>query len=725
MPVENSMNIGIRPASPTQKTGNTEGVQRRGDGNGSAEAFSPKTSVSIKTAVNDMAGILAKISTNQSESVEQMPEQIQKMVQNVIKEAFSLNETLAKGLGSTLESQRFSLDQLTSLSRMLSQLGTLADKGLTAGASEKLQALLTNLKTAASAEGVSLEPVLLTKAAFELLDGKSASELPQQLQELLASLQPQGQTVSYSAASSSNLGFLKQLVEYMMPRPASTVAATASNAAPGGNINGTSAQTPGQGAPTTAQPQANIPSNNAQAGSAQTANIPTSNTQAGNTPMTNSPMANAQPGSAQPASAPLTNAQPGESMSAGSTMPPGNATSNAQVAQTASQQVVQTTSLQASGQSVAPEGGQMGQTAPNSVQTVATNGANVASNANLASSANSAQVASQPPTSQQVASQQVASQPGVSQSATGAQVASQPSASQQVAGQQLPNQSAQASLAGASVRTQLDAQPSVPLAPAQTARQAKQELMSQTIENTPAAMEAMRGAAAQIMQTSSSITEGDALLLQSFINGKEQLLNAKETRELQQLIRLCQQNIPATVQQAAQQQNLPDLPRLWAFMQLCDMAGADTRRMSARTLKKAGKDIASFVIGMRASLTGDNTTAVQGQRSLNFMMPMYMDDVTYPAYIHVYDEEKQDEITGELKKETWLRLCILTDNIGAVELTCRVYNGSQLDMRVVFSDSAAAQEFRENAAELKAELKDSTLQLNDFKIGAPGNAETV
>lgn len=687
MPVENSMNIGIRPASPAQKAGATEGVQRRGDGSGASQAFSPKTNVSIQNAVNDMAGILAKISSNQSESVEAMPETIQKLVQNVMKEAFSLEETLAQGLGSTLESQRFSLDQLTSLSRMLSQLGTLAEKNMPAGASAEMQTLLTNLKASVNAEGAGLEPVLLTKVAFELLDGKSASELPQQLQQLLAALQPQGQTTSYPTESSSSLGFLKQLVEYMMPRPATTTAsaqqgnAPASNAAqPGSVVQTGNAMQPGDAASATQQGSATV----------QTAQAGQNLANAGGQTVANG-QTGAQAG---------TNAMP---------------TGSAQVAQ-------------AGGQQTAP--GQMGTQAANG-QTVATSGANAAS---IASGASQSPVAANA-TSQfsgtavgQQATGQAATTPTAGATATaqtGGQVVAQGSGQSTVAasGQQVAGHSVATSQSqgGPASATQVTAQ----LGSAQTARQTKQELMNQTIENTPAAMEAMRGAAAQLLQAGgTSISEGDALLLQSFINGKEQLLNAKETRELQQLVRLCQQNIPATVQQAAQQQNLPDLPRLWAFMQLCDMAGADTRRMNARTLKKAGKDIASFVIGMRASLTGDNTTAVQGQRSLNFMMSMYMDDVTYPAYIHVYDEEKQDELTGELKKETWLRLCVLTDNIGAVELTCRVY-GEQLDMRVVFSDSDAAKDFRENADELKAELKDSRLKLNDFKIGAPGNAESI
>lgn len=248
-------------------------------------------------------------------------------------------------------------------------------------------------------------------------------------------------------------------------------------------------------------------------------------------------------------------------------------------------------------------------------------------------------------------------------------------------------------------------------------QQAKNQLMNQVLENTPQTMDALRDLA-QLLIKDGNLTQKDALLMKSFVNGKEALLSAKEAQQLQQLIRLCQANVPATIQQAALQQNLPDLPRLWAFMQLCDMAY--TRNMTSRQLKKAGKDVAAFVLSMRNSMEGDNSI-VPGQRSLNFMMPMYMgEESTYPAYIHVYDEKQPDPETGEIKKETWLRLCVLTDNIGAVELTCRVYKENQLDMRLFFSSTETANAFRSEVDALRSSLKDSKLRLKELKIGAVG-----
>ena len=483
---------------------------------------------------------------------------------------------MGQGLGSTLESQRFSMDQLSALSRMLSQLGAMAEKGTPVEVSDEMRALLSNFKALVAAEnGGSLEPVLLTKAAFELLDNKSFTELPKEVQALLLTLQPQGQTAAMQADEGSSMGFLKQLVQYFMPRPASGEAPA----------NQPQAQQ-GQNAP-----QGQAAPNGQQAGGAPQ--------QAGQNAQTGQPQAQGQPANQPQAQ----QGQQAANQSQGQNAPQGQAAPNGQQAGGAPQQ--------------ANQNAQTGQ-----------------------------------PQSQQAAMQQ-----------------------------------------------------------------AKAQLMSQTMENTQQAMNTMKSLA-QLLLKNAEMSQKDLTLLQNFVNGQSSTLSDKDAKQLQQLIRLCQQNVPATVQQAAVQQNLPDLPRLWAFMQLCDMTFA--KRMTARQLKRAGKDVALLVLSMRNAMGGDNSS-VQGQRSLNFMLPMYMgEESTYPSYIHVYDEKQPDPETGEMKKETWLRLCVLTDNIGAVELTCRVFNETELDLRVFFSNPESAAEFREQAKALRESLKDSALKLNDLKIGAAG-----
>ena len=251
-------------------------------------------------------------------------------------------------------------------------------------------------------------------------------------------------------------------------------------------------------------------------------------------------------------------------------------------------------------------------------------------------------------------------------------------------------------------------------------QQAKAQLMAQQMENTPQAMQTMKNLA-QFLLKDTGLSARDSQLLQNFVNGGQQTFTEQEAKQLQQLIRLCQQNVPTTVQQAALMRDIPDLPRLYAFMQLCDMTNA--RRMTGRQLKKAGKDVAAFVMAMRGSMGGEHSQ-VQGQRSLSFMLPMFLgeNEQSYPAYLHVYDESPRDPETGEIKKETWLRLCVLTENIGAVELTCRIFEGDQLDMRLFFSDPDTADEFRSQLKEIRQALHgpEQKLHLNELKVNAAG-----
>ena len=255
---------------------------------------------------------------------------------------------------------------------------------------------------------------------------------------------------------------------------------------------------------------------------------------------------------------------------------------------------------------------------------------------------------------------------------------------------------------------------------------AKTVLLKQPMQNTPQTMDAMKQLANLIAKNPDlhNLSERDVTSLQEFVNNNQTHLSEGEARHLQNLLRLCQQNVPVTVQQAAVQQKIPDLTRLWAFMQLCDMAPL-TSKLSAKAFKRAGRDVAEFANAMRQSMGGENSSvqnAAQNNRSLQMMMPLYVgdNDTSYPTYLHVYDENEKDKETGEDKKETWLRICVLTDYIGAVELTFRMYENNQLDMRFYFSERSAANEFRNYIPALREKLKETTLNVNEVRIGSVG-----
>ena len=251
-------------------------------------------------------------------------------------------------------------------------------------------------------------------------------------------------------------------------------------------------------------------------------------------------------------------------------------------------------------------------------------------------------------------------------------------------------------------------------------QEAKNFLLKQPMQNTPQTVDTLKNLAQLLMKNSQNMTPRDAELLQNFVNNSQKVLPETEARHLQNLLRLCQQNVPAVVQQAAVQHKLPDLPRLWAFMQLCDMANL-TSKMTPRAFKRAGRDVSDFANIMRNYTSNDNTT-VQNQRSFQMMLPLYIGEnaASYPTYLSVYDENAKDPETGVEKKETWLRICVLTDNIGAAELIFRVYEGNQLDMRFYFSEMEAADNFRDYVADLRSTIRGTNFNLGEIRIGSIG-----
>ena len=234
-------------------------------------------------------------------------------------------------------------------------------------------------------------------------------------------------------------------------------------------------------------------------------------------------------------------------------------------------------------------------------------------------------------------------------------------------------------------------------------------------------MDTLKSLAQLLMKNSQNLTPRETTLLQNFVNNNQKMFPEAEARHLQNLLRLCQQNVPAVVQQAAVQHKLPDLPRLWAFMQLCDMAKLPSQ-MTPRAFKKAGRAVSDFANIMRGFMGSDNTT-VQNQRSFQMMLPLYMGDneASYPTYLNVYDENTKDEETGQEKKETWFRICVLTDYIGAAELVFRVYEETHLDMRFYFSRIDIAEEFRSTYLDsLRNSLKQTELNVGEVRVGGVG-----
>ena len=712
-----------------QTTGSADAVTRRGDG-ASSSPFTKETNVSIRNSIADLSSVLGKISQGQEDSVEVLPDHLQKVIRNVMESSFSLSATLEEGLGSTTESQRFSLEQLGTLSRMLTQLGTLAEKGVeVSDFSESMQTLLRNLKSLLTAQegGSSLEPALLNKLSFQLLDTKALEDLPAALQQaltLLAQVQPQE-----GSGEASSFDFLKSLVQYFMPRPEEE-----------GALPTMQGQTMAEGR-ADAEADANLPMRDAGEGGAKAVQQEAAGQMprpAGENPRTaqqeatqgnfsqsmlESDAAQGKSALQQSVHSDATAQQSGKGAETG-LLP--NAEDGASEA---------TQQQKGSGQGGAAEG--KGQAGVPQEQ----NGVQQQKTSNQSGAAEGKGQTSVPQEQSGVQQQKGSAQGG------GAEGKGHPSEQmmRNVSQDGRSSEFAESRQDGQSANSQMTRRDGSPQNTAQektlqqgqspnnaSANMQQGEAKSATrqmpvMQNTPQLMQSLKDTAA-FMLKNMPLTEKDAALLRDFVNNGQKLLPDKEAKQLQLLLRLSQNNVPAAVNQAAAQKNLGDLPRLWAFMQLCDMTAV--KDMKEQQLKRAGKDVAEFAASMKRSMEGGSLFQTDGKgnthRSLNFMMPLYMGEgekQSFPAYANVYNEEKYSPEDGRMHKETWLRLCVLTDHIGAVELTCQVYDAKSLNMRVLFSEPSAVEDFKAYIPEFRESFRTMTLELSDLKVSVAGSKE--
>ena len=718
----------IPAASQISQGKTTEAVQSRGNQGDSSAAFSQRTNVSIETAIDHMADVLSKINGRQQTNVQQMPQELKEVIQNMIRQSFSLETTLGQGLGSTAASQRFSTDQLTTLSRMLNQLGTMAETGSTPQVSDDLAALLTGLKTALTKEaGGTFEPIMLTKAAFQLLDTGNAELLPKELQTFLTQLNSQGgmKTALSGNTGTTSLSFLNQLVQLLMPRGTENTAQQMPQpiVVQEGTAKQMSQPTAVQEGTTQPAPQNSAGGQEIRSSSSAantTSALPEETMIEQQTPRTQTPASTTDAGAKESTTATLR--QPAE-------MPQENTGKASQPSAQTNSSTTQSTQPAANEartaqKAVAGETPQ-GTNAPERGQTPAPsteNTQNAAQNAKETTMPLPRQGEAQTPVENRPAPDTGTRTPTNTETQT---QAAKPNAQGETAAQPTRQQGEPVAQAVRSQGGQAAELPTAPNTPAQSAAQMKTPDMqgtiprffTQTMENTPQTMNVLRNLAQTLLQNE-NLSPKETLLLQNFVSGRSQTLSEGDAKQLQQLIQLTQQNIPGTVRQAAFEQQMPDLPRLWAFMQMADII--KTRKMTAEQYKRAGRDVAALALTMRNALEGENATPQPGQRSMNFVMPLFMGASEYPAYIHVYDEAKKDEETDLIKKETWLRICVLTDNIGTVELINRIYEENHVDMRLYFSDADAAWEFRHALDEIRESADGTSLIIEGIQIGAIG-----
>lgn len=650
----------IQPASRSSET-KTDKIAVSRDG-GSSSGFAKQTDVKFTNSVDNMSAVLEKISTAKLGNDNGLPQQLREMINNIVTKAFSLESSLGEGLGSAMASERYSVEQLTSLGRIFQQLGNMAEANAVAGQvsgettagqlSDALQIMMANVKTllannALGGNTADLELVQLTKLAFQVLNNGNTGNMPQKLEALLQMLagQQMGQTPSGGTAS--------QTTDKLWQNTASQTVSSG---------NGVVSQT--------------VSSDNggiSQAVSNGNGSVGQSHAQEGTVKQLVDllfPKMSANNSSQAPA-----NPQPSQGQSASNTAGQNPQMNTAGTAESA------TVGAKASQTNVSSE-------------TIIKTGSQSTGQTNVVTSETPAKTGAQP-AGENIQQNQQNQQAGVS-----------PKVLHQAA--ELENNPLFKQIFS---RYGYSQENGVVRQPAQTAQQEIPQL-----PNNQQVVDSFRNLA-ELLLKDSNLTAKDMALLKNFVNSSQTQLSQQDAKQLNLLLKMVQSNVPAAIQQAGQQPGMEGLPKLWAFLQLADLGSL--KDLKAKDFKNANKEIKTVVSSLKSSISSEGSYQADGQKSISFVMPLYIGEGghSYPAYINLYDEPEHEDECGRKRKDTWFRVCVLTDNIGAVDIVCQLFEGNNLNLRINFSDNEIVKDFGEYLPDIRKALYDTSIHLNDLRVG--------
>lgn len=650
----------IQPASRSSET-KTDKIAVSRDG-GSSSGFAKQTDVKFTNSVDNMSAVLEKISTAKLGNDNGLPQKLREMINNIVTKAFSLESSLGEGLGSAMASERYSVEQLTSLGRIFQQLGNMAEANAVAGQvsgettagqlSDALQIMMANVKTllannALGGNTADLELVQLTKLAFQVLNNGNTGNMPQKLEALLQMLagQQMGQTPAGGAAS--------QTTDKLWQNTASQTVSSG---------NGVVSQT--------------VSSDNggiSQAVSNGNGSVGQSHAQEGTVKQLVDllfPKLSANNSSQAPA-----NPQPSQGQSASNTAGQNPQMNTAGTAESA------TVGAKASQTNVSSE-------------TIIKTGSHSTGQTNVVTSETPAKTGAQP-AGENIQQNQQNQQAGVS-----------PKVLHQAA--ELENNPLFKQIFS---RYGYSQETGVVRQPAQTAQQEIPQL-----PNNQQVVDSFRNLA-ELLLKDSNLTAKDMALLKNFVNSSQTQLSQQDAKQLNLLLKMVQSNVPAAIQQAGQQPGMEGLPKLWAFLQLADLGSL--KDLKAKDFKNANKEIKTVVSSLKSSISSEGSYQADGQKSISFVMPLYIGEGghSYPAYINLYDEPEHEDECGRKRKDTWFRVCVLTDNIGAVDIVCQLFEGNNLNLRINFSDNEIVKDFGEYLPDIRKALYDTSIHLNDLRVG--------
>lgn len=660
----------IQPASRSSET-KTDKIAVSRDG-GSSSGFAKQTDVKFTNSVDNMSAVLEKISTAKLGNDNGLPQQLREMINNVVTKAFSLDSSLGEGLGSAMASERYSVEQLTSLGRIFQQMGNMAEANAVAGQvsgettagqlSDALQTMMANVKTllannALGGNTADLELVQLTKLAFQVLNNGNTGNMPQKLEALLQMLagQQMGQTPEGGTASQTTDTLWQNTASQTVSNGNGAVSQTVSNA--NGAVN----------------------QSNAQEGTVkQLVDLLFPKLSASNSSQANqNGIAGGDKGVLAKQAVNAYNNTGSQAQVTSNTGSQAQATTNSQPSQgqSASNIAGQNTQMNTAGTAESAIGGGKASQTNVSSETAPKTGAQSAGE-NIQQNQQNQQAGVSPKVLHQAAE--------LENNPLFKQIFSRYGYSQETGVVRQPTQTAQ---------------PEIPQLP-----------------NNQQVVDSFRNLA-ELLLKDSNLTAKDMTLLKNFVNSSQTQLSQQDDKQLNLLLKMVQSNVPAAIQQAGQQPGMEGLPKLWAFLQLADLGSL--KDLKAKDFKNANKEIKTVVSSLKSSISSEGSYQADGQKSISFVMPLYIGEGghSYPAYINLYDEPEHEDECGRKRKDTWFRVCVLTDNIGAVDIVCQLFEGNNLNLRINFSDNEIVKDFGEYLPDVRKALYDTSIHLNDLRVG--------
>lgn len=253
--------------------------------------------------------------------------------------------------------------------------------------------------------------------------------------------------------------------------------------------------------------------------------------------------------------------------------------------------------------------------------------------------------------------------------------------------------------------------------------QAEVKLLFQAIEEylTPLTQNILNSAqeseSNQFPLLSKYMTLKDNALQPQLIKDINVSFHPEQNVNLKEIITTVLKNIPEKLAQLAQKHNLPALTTLWASVKL--HSALPWIELTNEQATKSKEILLKLVSSFQAPVTNEEFLPLPTHKTFSLAFPIYFENNPhpYPTYIHVYhDAQNTNEQQSQQQPETWIRVCLSTENIGIVDAVFRLYHNNFVSIRMGFTENNAADVFAEYLPEIESVFSDSSLNLTDISV---------